>query len=64
MEHWVQMVMMGRPGGALATPRRDGVLSKFRRPDAVNRKSTGRKAENSNVKFSRQPMTPNRLKKP
>lgn len=37
MEHWVQTVIMGRPGEALATPRRDGMLSEFRRLDAVKR---------------------------
>ena len=62
MEHLVQTVIMGRPGEALATPRRDGMLSTFRRLDAVNR--NWQRGWEPDVKWSRQPMTPKHLKKP
>ena len=62
MEHWVQTIMMGRPGEALATPRRDGMLSTFKRLDAVKR--NWQKGWKPDVKWSRQPMTPKHLKKP
>ena len=51
-------------GEALAMPRRDGVLSTSERLDTIKRKSIGRKTANSNAKWSRQPMTLKRLKKP
>lgn len=63
MDQWVQMVVMERPDGALATSRMDGVPSTSRSLDAANRKNIGRKAESSNVKCSTQPITPKHLEK-
>ena len=63
MDQWVQMIVMERPDGALATPRMERVPSTSRRLDAANRKNTGRRAESSHVKCSTQPKTPKHLEK-